>query len=351
VVAAYLPLAMERNPDAAKLTQYVSRILEQVRAIPGMQEAAVATALPLRGWGDGMPFHMPGSNDRMGAGFKIVTPGYFPALRLRLLAGRILDERDTVGAPFVVVVNASFVKRYFPNVSAIGKRILVERILPSRRDLGPEVSWEIVGVVADEKGNGLESASDVGAYASFAQNPVVGLGLVAKGRGDTGTLIKSVQQAVWSVNKNQVLDSPITVEQIKTASMTSRRLPTVLIGGFAVLAMLLACAGIYGVLSFVTARRTQELGIRAALGATRADLMRMVVMGGAMPVVSGIAIGLGGAAALARFIRSMLFETSPLEVPTLLEVSALFLAVALVACLVPAWRAARIDPMSALRQE
>ena len=124
-----------------------------------------------------------------------------------------------------------------------------------------------------------------------------------------------------------------------------------LLGGFALLAMLLACAGIYGVLSFVTAKRTQELGIRAALGASRWDLVRMVIGGGAMPVVAGIVLGLGGAMWLARFMQSMLFQTSPIDAPSLIAVGALFLTVALVACFVPAWRASRIDPMSALRQD
>ena len=125
-------------------------------------------------------------NERVGTGFKIVTPGYFQALGLPLKAGRYLDGRDTAGAPPAVVVNESFVKRYYPDGNAVGKRILVEKILPTRRGLGPEMAWEIVGVVVDEKGRGLESTTDVGAYAAFAQNPVVGLGIVARGSGDPG---------------------------------------------------------------------------------------------------------------------------------------------------------------------
>jgi ABC-type antimicrobial peptide transport system permease subunit len=141
------------------------------------------------------------------------------------------------------------------------------------------------------------------------------------------------------------------VAQLKADSLMGRRLPTMLLGGFALLAMLLACAGIYGVLSFVTASRTQELGIRAALGASRWNLVRMVVGGGARPVVSGIVVGIAGAVSLARYIQSMLFETSPIDTPSLAAVSAIFLVVALFACFVPAWRATRIDPMAALRQE
>jgi putative ABC transport system permease protein len=180
---------------------------------------------------------------------------------------------------------------------------------------------------------------------------VVGLGLVARGGGDPGILIKSIQRAVWRVNKDQVLDRPMTVAQLKADSMVFRRLPTMLMSGFALLAMLLACAGIFGVLSFVTAKRTQELGIRAALGASRWDLVRMVLGGGAIPVLAGIAVGAAGAMGLARFIQSMLFQTSPIDAPSLIGVAVLFLIVALTACFVPAWRAASIDPMTALRQE
>ena len=164
-------------------------------------------------------------------------------------------------------------------------------------------------------------------------------------------LIKSIRRAVLRVNKNQVLDRPTTVAQLKSDSMVGRRMPTMLLGGFALLAMLLACAGIYGVLSFVTASRTQELGIRAAPGASRWDLVRMVLSGGAAPVIGGIIVGLAGAFGLTRFIQAMLFETSPFDALSLAAVSGIFLTVAMVACFVPAWRAARLDPMSALRQE
>lgn len=352
VIGAGFPMPAEPNPNPARLIQYVDQVIDAVRAVPGVQNAAIATQLPLRGWGDGMPFQMPDRKDQqLGTGFKIVTPGYFRTLGLRLIAGRLFDRHDTAGSPFVVVVNESFVKRYFPGVNPIGKRILVERILPSRHGLGPQVAWEIVGVVTDEKSNGLDSPNDIGAYASFLQNPVVGLAFLAKGSGNPQALIKSCERAIWTVNRNQVLDHPMTIEQIKAESLASRKLPAMLLGGFAILAMLLACSGIYGVLSFVTARRTQELGIRAALGATRGELVRMVVIGGAIPVVAGIPIGLGCAIALTRWIRSMLFATAPTDALTLASVSLLFLFVGLVACFVPAWRAAQLDPMSALRQE
>ena len=352
IVAAYLPVPMERNPEPIALSQYINQILDEVKAVPGIQDAAVATAIPLRGWGDGMPFRMPEKPDEIvGTGFKIITPGYFRVLGLRVVSGRLLDERDTAGSVPVVVVNESFVRRYSPDKNPIGRRILVERILPSRRGLGPLTPWEIVGVVADEKATGLENLTDVGAYASFAQSPVVGLGLVARGSGEPSMLIKSIQAAAWRVNKFQVLDRPMTVTQLKADSTVGRRLPTYLLAGFAFLAMLLACAGIYGVLSFVTAKRTQELGIRAALGASQSDLIRMVLRSGTLPVVLGLAVGLGGALWLSRFMQALLFQVSPIDPTSLAAVAGIFLSVALLACFVPAWRASRIDPMKALRTE
>lgn len=352
IVAAYLPLPMERNPEATSLSQYVRQILDEVKAVPGVEEAAVASAIPLRGWGDGMPFRMPEKPDEIvGTGFKIVTPEYFKALGLRVVAGRLLDERDTAGSVPVVVVNESFVRRYSPDKEPIGRRIMVERILPTRRGLGPMTAWEIVGVVADEKASGLENLTDVGAYASFTQNPVVGLGLVARGSGDPAMLIKSLQAAAARVNKFQVLDRPMTVAQLKADSTVGRRLPTYLLAGFAVLALLLACAGIYGVLSFVTANRTQELGIRAALGASQGDIIRTVLRSGTVPVLVGLVVGVAGAMWLSRFMQAMLFQVSPIDPASLTSVAAIFLIVAFLACFVPAWRASRIDPMAALRQE
>lgn len=352
LIAAYLPLPMERNPEAASLTRYIDRILEEVRAVPGVQEAAVTTGLPLRGWGDGMPMYLPDKPDtKVGTGFKIVTPGYFRALGLVLKAGRYLDERDTTSSPAVVVVNESFVRRYFDDGNALGKRILVEKILPTRGGLGPQMAWEIVGVVVDEKGRGLESQTDIGAYASFAQDPVVGLGIVARGQGETGTLIRATAEAVARVDKTQVLERPRSVEEWKNMSLMGRRLTMSLIGGLALLALTLACAGIYGVLSFVTAQRTQELGIRAALGASRGALIQLVVRGGATPVISGIVVGLVAAVGLARFIQSMLFGVDPVDPLTLAGVSLVFGLVGFLACVVPGLKASRVDPIAALRQD
>ena len=204
--------------------------------------------------------------------------------------------------------------------------------------------------MADEKVNGLDSTS-AGVYVSYAQSPIVGISLLAKGIGEPGALAKSIQQAIWRVDKNQALPDVRTLEQIKSESVGPTRLRTLLLAVFAGVALALAAVGVYGVLSYVTAQRTQELGVRAALGASAWDLIRLVVVGGAWPVVAGLALGVGGAFAVTRSLQGLLFETSPNDPATMIAVGATLLLVALVACYLPARRASRVDPMTALRIE
>lgn len=351
--AGYLPMPMGKEVDGTVLLQKVERMIESVRAVPGVGEAAVASGLPLRDWGDGMSMKLAERpNESVGGGFKLVSPGYFRALQLRLLGGRYLDDRDREGASLALVANESFVKSYFEGsvAKAIGQRILIQSILPNRRGLGSEKAWEIVGVVADEKSSGLENPNDRGTYASYLQNPVLEIGMVVRGAAGPA-LIPAVRRALAQVEKTQVLDQARMLDEMKSESLAGRRLTVSLLGGFAVLALVLACTGIYAVLSFVTAQRTQELGIRSALGATRADLLRLVIGGGVRPVAIGIGAGLASSIILAQYMSSLLFETQPADPLTLASVCVLFLVVALLACFGPAWRASRIEPMSALRQD
>jgi putative ABC transport system permease protein len=196
------------------------------------------------------------------------------------------------------------------NESPIGKRITVRKILSGLTGLGPPIAWEIVGIVGDEKATGLENEAGIGAYASLAQNPVVGLGIVAKTSTDPDSAIRSMAEALTKVDKTQVLVAPSTIEDWKSGSLRSRRWTMSLLGAFALLAMLLSAAGIYGVLSFVTARRTHEMGIPAALGATRGRIIGLVVWGGTRPVLVGVSLALAGANGLTRFIESMLATKS-----------------------------------------
>ena len=315
VVTMSFELVMGRDVDGERLTSYVNQTIETVRAVPGVRDAAMTSALPLQGWGFGMPFRIDGRpfdpSRRPACFFKIVTPGYFGTLGMKLRKGRGLAERDARGALPVTVVNETFARQQFPDQDPIGQRVVIEQIVTGKRELGPEIPWEVVGVVADEKVNGLDSTS-AGVYVSYAQSPIVGdQPSGERNRRARWLLAKSIQQAIWRLDKNQALPDVRTLEQIKSESVGPTRLRTVLLAVFAGVALTLAAVGVYGVLSYVTAQRTQELGVRAALGASASDLIRLVVVGGAWPVVAGLAIGVGGAFAVTRSLQGLLFETSP----------------------------------------
>ena len=352
IVAAYLPLPTERDPEPIALTQYVQQLLDEVRAVPGVQETAVATAIPLRGWGDGMPFRMPEKPDEIvGTGFKIVTPGYFRTLGLRLVSGRLLDERDSAGSVPVVVVNESFVRRYLPNRNPIGSRILVERILPSRRGLGPLTAWEIVGVVADEKASGLENPNDVGAYAELRPESRrrARAGRERQRRSGDADQIDPAGGAA----REQVPGARSAHDRRPAQGRFDGRPPT------ADLPARRVCAAGDAAGLCRDIRRAVVRHREAHAGAGHSRRARRLAVGSrahgdpqrdhagrrrhrARP---------GGAMWLSRFIQAMLFQVSPIDAASLVGVAALFLTVALVACFVPAWRASRIDPMAALRQE
>jgi putative ABC transport system permease protein len=354
VVTMSFPLVMGRDTDGARLTSYVGQALEAVRAVPGVRDAAFTSALPLQGWGFGMPFRVDGQvvepSKRQACYFKMVTPGYFSTLGMRIRKGRGLALGDVAKGLPVVVVNETFAKRHLGEGDPLGKHVYVEQIVTGKRELGPEVAWQVVGVVADEKVNGLDSTS-AGVYVSYAQSPIVGISLLAKGAGEPGRLIAQIQRALWQIDKNQALPDARTLTQIKSESLGGTRLRTLLLGVFAGLALLLAAIGVYGVLAYITAQRTQEMGVRAALGASSWDLVRLVVGGGSLPVGLGLAIGLGGAFGLTRLVQTLLFETSPTDPATIAATSVALLLVALFACYLPARRAARVDPMVALRTE
>ena len=354
VVTMNFQLVMGRDVDGERLANYVSQTIETVRAVPGVQEAAMTSALPMQGWGFGMPYRIAGRpsdpSRRPACFFKIVTPGYFNALGMRLRKGRGLTERDARGGAPVTIVNETFARQQFPNEDPIGKYVVIEQIIPGKRELGPEIPWEVVGVVADEKVGSLDSTS-AGVYVPYAQSPIVGISLLAKGAGHPEVLARSIQQAIWRVEKNQALPNVRTLEQIKSESVGPTRLRTLLLAIFAAVALILAVVGVYGVLSYVTAQRTQEFGVRAALGASGWDLVRLVLSGGVWPVALGLVLGVGGALAMTRWLQGLLFETKPNDPATMSAVGTVLLLAALVASLVPAFRASRIDPVTALRLE
>jgi putative ABC transport system permease protein len=355
VITMRMPMTSAEYPDGPRIVSYLDVVRDKLDALPGVLAAATTSALPFEGWSDGMGFRIEGRPfvdmaNRPDAGFKQVSPSYLSALRMRLREGRWLAESDTAGSVPVMVINEPMATRYFKGEDPIGKRILVRQIVPGQPALGPEIAWQVVGVVAEEKVDGLDDSSP-GMYVSYKQSPTTGTALVVRAAMNPGRLLKTIEAAIWQLNKNQALDDIKPLEQIEAESLGPNRLRTVLLGIFAAVAVLLATIGIYGVISYSVAQRTHEMGVRAALGASRWDQLRLVLEGGMVLTALGLGIGVIGALALTRLLASLLFGVSPHDLWSLAAAAVILTAVAAVACYLPARRATNVDPMVALRHE
>ena len=357
VITAGVPIPNEQFPDPQKLNLYLKSIVANIGAIPGVRDVAFTSALPLRGWGYGMPFQIAGQPsvdraNRQACFFKMVSPSYFHALGMRLLEGRGLSEHDVPGAPPVTVINETMRRKYLPNQDPIGKRILIQQIVPGKPQLGPEVAWEVVGVVADERVSDLDNKRDnPGVYVTNDQSPVYFGGIVARASLNPAFLQNALRNAAYHVNKDQPLNDIKSLDQVKSESMTNDRLRSTVLAIFAAIALSLSAIGIYGVVSYSVAQRTNEIGIRAALGATRGNLIALTMRNGMRMMFAGLAIGFGGSLAFARAISTQLYNLAPWDTPTLASVASLLALITLLACYIPARRATRIDPMVALRYE
>jgi putative ABC transport system permease protein len=344
------------QPDEARV--FYRQVLERASAVPGVKTLALTSALPMQGWGYGMPLRIGGrpagaANSRGGAGFKMVTPSYFEAIGLPIIRGRGLQDTDRAASVPAIVVNQAFADRYFQGEDPIGKHVLIEEIVPGRRQLGPEIPWEIVGVVGNELVGGLTSVRDraVGVYVSIDQQPIYGLSLVARASSEASVTAAALKAAVHEVDPNQPFTDVRTIAEIKNESAAPDRLRTWLIVLFGVTAGLLAAIGIYGVISYSVAQRTHEIGLRAALGANRRRLMGLVMGRATILTVLGLTAGLAAAMASTRLIATLLFGVDPRDVISLAGATLLLGVVAMVAAYVPARRAAAVDPLVALRVE
>ncbi|MGH9667476.1 MAG: FtsX-like permease family protein, partial [Bryobacteraceae bacterium] len=242
--------------------------------------------------------------------------------------------------------------KYFPKEDPLGKRILIQEIVPGKTQLGDEIPWEVVGVVADELVSSPGDRNDnPGVYVSVSQSPVYGQALVVRAAMSPALLQQAIRRAVKAVNKDQPLTDMRTLEQIKSESMASNRLRSLLLAVFAAVAMLLSAIGIYGVISYSVVQRTHEIGIRAALGASTGNLLRLILRNGMWMTAGGLALGVGGALGLTRLLNALLFGVGARDPVTIAAVAGVLALVALLACYIPARRAAQVDPMVALRYE
>jgi len=259
--------------------------------------------------------------------------------------GRAFTSQDARPAAGVVIVNEAFEKHHFPGQSAVGKRI---HLLGSRA----EAPWQtVVGVVSDVRQSGLAGDVTLEVYTPVLEDAGGALSFVIRTAGAPTSLASAARAAVAQVDRNQPVHNVMTMEQRLANTMTSRRLNVILLGSFAAVALLLAAVGIHGVMSYLVTQRRREIGMRMALGAQRTDVLRLVIRRGMVLIGLGLAIGWIGSFGLTRFISSLLYEVSPTDPLTFAGVAVLLAAVALLACYIPARRAARTDPMVVLRQE
>jgi len=358
VLAMDLPTPLTQFTSSATLTNYLREVTEKVRSVPGVRDAAITDKPPMEGFANGAPFRIEGRDydpsSPSVSGFKVVGPSYFDTVGMRLLKGRSLDESDVAGAVPVAVINETMAKTYFKGEDPIGKRILIRQLVFGKRARGPEIPWQVVGVVKDEKVGGkvFSLGEDIPViYVTFYQSPGTYNSLVVRAAMNPLLLSESIEQAIWKVNRNQAVANLETLEEIKSQSVAPARLRTTLLAIFAGIAVLLAAIGIYGVVSYSVAQRVHEMAVRLALGASRGDLLRLVIGKAMLMVLVGLVLGAVAALALTRVLASLLYDTNPTDPVMWVAAGTLLAAVALLACCFPAWRAMRVDPMVALRYE
>jgi putative ABC transport system permease protein len=351
-----LPVPDSRPKDPEKIIAYYRQMLSSINAVPGVSSSSAGTGMPLFGAGFGMPFTIvgkPAFNDpsmRPGAGFGMVTPGFFQTFGIRILNGRALNEQDTASSVKVAVVNEDFVKKYLQDTDPLQQRISVEQLIPGVTKLGPPIEWQIVGVYHGVRSGDLrEIRPEI--QIPFWQIPWPGASIGVRTAKDPEAMIKSIAAAVHSVDPEIALSRPRTMDQVRDLVLANDRFTLILFVSFAVVALLLASLGVYGVMSFSVAQRSHEIALRMALGADRGRVVSLVVREGVALASIGLALGLIGAYFLGRGMQHTLFGVGKIDLSVFASVALLLLLAAVVACFVPARRAASVEPMQALRAE
>ncbi len=340
-----LPHGSYPRPD--QQARFFEQALDTIVALPRVSGAAAISELPLGGGGTNGTLRVEGRADPRGsepqAEKRIVTPDYFRVLHTPILAGRTFSAQDRKDSPAVAIINEALARRLYPGQDPIGRRI----------DFNWETSgWqEIIGVVGNVKHYGLQENPLPTIYVPFAQRPAAAMAVVVRSSLRPDDLVPEIRRQVASLDKDRPLIQVRTLDRVVAESVADRRLPMLILGGFAAAALLLGAIGVYGIVGYSVAQRTEEFGIRMALGARRGNIVRMVLVQGLRLALFGLLIGVAGSLAVARLISGLLYGVTPADPGTLGATALLILGVVLLACYLPARRAARVDPMTALRCE
>jgi len=348
VLTARLEVPLARYTQPQRL-QFYNRLLGKLGTLPGIQSVAAAYPMPLEGGNIGISFDIEGRptvpGDAPVEQLALITPDFFRTLRIPILSGRAFTPRDDSKATPVVIVNERFARKYFPGENPIGKHID-----PGLGDgISPKAMRAIIAVVGNVKRQSLTAEAEPIYYLPYTQVMVTSPTLAIRSAGDPASLIGPLRSALANEDKDIPLYGVETLEDAASNAAAQPRFQTLLLASFAGMALLLSAIGLYAVLSYMVAQRTCEIGVRMALGAQRADVVRMVVRRGLTLALAGIAIGLAAAALLTRLMTGMLYGVTPVDPATFATVAVVLLLVSLAATGAPAWRAARLDPMRTLR--
>jgi putative ABC transport system permease protein len=351
VLTMQLDLNGPNYKKAAPVIAFHDQLLERIKSLPGVEYASTRSFVPIASDASFayLMFHIEGrqedASEKTVAFYNAVSPDYFQTMMIPLRTGRSFNDRDVRGTLNVAIVNETLARRYFDDQDVIGKRVTLE-------DHPTEADWiTVVGVVGDTKPRELQKEAVAELYMPYDQQPEPGMALMIRSSSSGAGLATAIRSEVLALDKNQPVYSIRKLDSVLSESVATPRFRTLLLAVFAGMALLLAAVGIYGVISYAVSQRTQELGIRMALGAQAADVVKLVVKGGMAPALIGVVLGLAGSFALTRLMTTLLFNVKPTDATTFATVSVGLIAVALVACFVPAWRATKVDPLVALRYE
>jgi putative ABC transport system permease protein len=352
ILVVRLPLPVERYKTADQVTGFFRPLLQRLKALPGVVDAAETSALPPYG-GIGSEIEVPGKthSEKWSAFVQLCSEEYFPVLKIRFLDGRTFNEGEVAGARKVAVVNQTFVKKFLPGDNPIGRQVRIAQ-LAEFADKVADPTFEIIGQVADAKNRGLQDAPEPEVWVPYTVTGSANRGILVRTSQEPMSMMNAVRHEVWAIDSNVALTLTGTLEgYISQFSYAGPRFGFMLMTIFASIGLILVTIGVYSVLAYTAAQRTQEIGIRMALGAQASDVLGMVVRMGLGLVAAGVGIGVLASLAMGRIIATQLWGVSAYDPWTLTCVPLVLLTTGLLACWLPARRAARVDPMVALRYE